>query len=88
MKSKIKFIIIAAVILLGLGGVTAFLLLTSPAEEYEDAADEETVVESSLIYDKDPANIETLEITNEYGSYTINRVSSGDYSMWTIVDYI
>ena len=45
MKSKIKFIIIAAVILLGLGGVTAFLLLTSPAEEYEDAADEETVVE-------------------------------------------
>lgn len=88
MKSKIEFIIIAAVILLGLGGVTAFLLLTSPAEEYEDAADEETVVESSLIYDKDPADIETLEITNEYGSYTINRVSSGDYSMWTIVDYI
>lgn len=87
MKSKIKFIIIAAVILLILGGVTAALLLTSP-EETDDTAEEETAVESSLIYDKDPADITILSITNEYGSYKINRVSSGEYSMWTIVDYI
>lgn len=87
MKSKIKFIIIAAVILIILGGVTAALLLTSP-DDAEDTADEETVVESSLIYDKDPADISILSITNEYGSYKINRVSSGEYSMWTIVDYI
>lgn len=86
MKSKIKFIIIAAVALLILGGVTAALLLTAPAEEEE--AEEETVVESSLIYDKDPADIDVINITNEFGSYKINRVASGEFSYWTIVDYI
>lgn len=86
MKSKIKFIIIAAVALLLLGGVTAALLLTAPAEEAEP--EQETVVESSLIYDKDPADIDILEITNEFGSYKINRVASGEFSYWTIVDYI
>lgn len=86
MKSKIKFIIIAAVALLILGGVTAALLLTAPAEKAEP--EQETVVESSLIYDKDPADISILEITNEFGSYKINRVASGEFSYWTIVDYI
>lgn len=86
MKSKIKFIIIAAVILLVLGGVTAALLLTSPAEEEE--AEEETVVESSLIFDKNPEDIEKLVISNEYGSYKIDRVGKDGIYMWTIVDYI
>lgn len=86
MKAKLKFIIIAAVALLILGGVTAALMLTAPEEETE--AEEETVVESSLIFDKNPEDIEKITITNEFGTYDVDRVGKDGVYMWTIVDYI
>lgn len=86
MKAKLKFIIIAAVAMLILGGVTVALVLTAPEEEAE--VGEETVVESSLIFDKNPEDIEKITITNEFGTYDVDRVGKDGVYMWTIVDYI
>lgn len=86
MKSNIRFIVIAAIVLLILGGAAAALVLTAPKEEEE--TQEETVVESKLIFDKNPEDIVKIAVKNEFGEYDIDRIQSGEVSAWTVLDYV
>ena len=74
MKAKIKYIIIIAVVALILGGAVVALTLTAPKEEEtEDTSSASNPSETSLIFDKNPEDIAAVTITNEYGSYKIER---------------
>ncbi len=85
MKSKIKVIIIIAVIALILGGAAAYLMLTAPEEEAEETKEAE--VTTQLIYDENPQDITMLTITNEFGTYEIERIGKDDVYVWTVMEY-
>ena len=89
MKSKVKFIIIIAAVLLILCGAMVVLLLTKPADEETDSTDDSSSSPTStLLYDKNPRDINTLTITNATSSYKVERVGEGDEAMWTIFEYL
>lgn len=85
MKSKIKLIIIIAIVAILLGGAVAALVLTAPEEETEETTENE--VTTQLIYDKNPADISMLTITNEFGTYSIERVGKDGVYVWTVFEY-
>ncbi|MCD7730718.1 MAG: DUF4340 domain-containing protein [Oscillospiraceae bacterium] len=88
MKSRIRLIIIIAAVAVILGGVALALVLTIPEEEESEDTSTSEETESSLLFDKNPEDIDTVTITNEYGSYRVERIGEdGDYA-WTVFDYI
>lgn len=89
MKAKIKYIIIIAVVALILGGAVLALKLTAPKEEEtEDTSASSAAAETSLIFDKNPEDISTVTIANEYGSYKVEREGTAENYIWTVPDYI
>ncbi len=84
MSSRLKGIIAGAVVLLALVGVLIWVMLLPSEEEKQDTDSEASQQMSSLIYDKNPQDIATLSVDNEYGSYKIERLSQG---LYTILDY-
>ncbi|MCI5905690.1 MAG: DUF4340 domain-containing protein [Oscillospiraceae bacterium] len=89
MKAKIKYIIIIAVVALILGGAVVALTLTAPKEEEtEDTSSASNPSETSLIFDKNPEDIAAVTITNEYGSYKIERTGQEGAYTWMPTDYL
>lgn len=86
MKSKIKFIIIIGIVLVLLIGAAAVLKLTAPEEEEQEETEAE--VTSSLLFDKNPEDIEALTIKNETSEYKVERVGKDGNYMWTVFEYI
>lgn len=84
MKKNIKLIIICAVVVLLLAGMLVFLKLTAPEAEEEDTKEEVT---SQLLYDKDPAALANLTITNEHGTYEVTRFGEGEEAVWGVIEY-
>ncbi|MBQ8781430.1 MAG: DUF4340 domain-containing protein [Oscillospiraceae bacterium] len=84
MKSKIKLIIIIAVVAAVLGGAVAYLALTAPEETKEETEEEIT---SQLLFDKNPSDISVITITNSFGTYKVERFGKDDVFIWTILDY-
>lgn len=88
MRSNIKLLIAAVVILLFLGGAIAALVLTGNSEETET---EETTVTtqtespSRLLYDKDPVQIENIHIKNEKDEYDIKQYAD---ETWSVPDFV
>lgn len=87
MKSKIKLIIIIAVVALLLGGAVVALKLTAPETETEEETTE-TEVTSSLLYDKNPDDILLISIKNEASEYSIKRFGEELFHVWTVPEYI
>lgn len=89
MKAKIKYIIIIAIVAVILGGAVLALKLTAPKEEEtEDTTSASSETETSLLFDKNPEDITSVTITNEYGSYKVERVGNDENYVWTVQDYI
>lgn len=86
MKSKIKFIIIIGIVLVLLIGAAVALKLTAPEEEEQEET--ETEVTSSLLFDKNPEDIDTLTIKNETSEYKVERVGKDGNYMWTVFEYL
>ncbi len=84
MSSRLKGIIAGAIVLLALVGVLIWVMLLPSEEEKQDAGSDASQQMSSLIYDKNPQDIVTLSIENEYGSYKIEKLSDG---LYIILDY-
>lgn len=87
MSSRLKGIIAGSAVILLLVGALIVLKMTAPKES-EDTAEESTTAASelsSLLYDKNPHDIKTLTIENQYGTYKIERLSNSSY---TIIDYL
>ena len=85
MKTKIRFIIIAGVVLLLLIGGVVALKLTAPAEE--ETEDTTEVVETSLLYDKNPDDITSVTIKNAVSEYKVERVGKDGVYVWTVFEY-
>ncbi len=86
MKKRTKGIIAGGAAVVVLAGALTALLLTSPDED--EAAEESTSVSSeektsALLYDKDPAKISSIDISNESGNIRIERYAD---NFWTIPD--
>ena len=76
MKSNLKMLIGAAAALVLLSGVTAALLLFKPVDtnEGEEVSETTAVVnESRLLYEKAQSDIESIDITNETGTFRIKK---------------
>ncbi|MBQ4256677.1 MAG: DUF4340 domain-containing protein [Oscillospiraceae bacterium] len=86
MRSNIKLLIavtIAAVVL----AAAVILLVNLTGGDKGDAAEETTSVtvnEGKLLYDKDPAAIETIAIANSEGEYTIRKYADDS---WFVEDF-
>ena len=70
MKSKIRLIIIIAVVALLLGGAVLALKLTAPESEPEEETAEAEVT-SSLLYDKNPDDILSIRLNVSERSFSI-----------------
>lgn len=87
MKSKIRLIIIIAVVALLLGGAILALKLTAPESEPEEETAEAEVT-SSLLYDKNPDDILSITIKNETSEYTVERFGEELFHIWVVPEYI
>lgn len=83
MSKNKQILIFSGIGLLVLGGVTALLLLTAPAEEKETTENEtvaEVVDERLILTDKTEADITSINVSNLSGEYDIVKGEEG----WTI----
>lgn len=82
MSGKVKGIVVALVIVLILGGVLTWLLLMpkDETEETEDNTSQSSEL-SSLLYDKNPQDINNIEITNDQGTYKIEKFDEDVYGI-------
>lgn len=76
MNSKVKTILIFAVIVVVLGGVFLALKLTEPKDKDKNSSSSSSSMQSILLYDKNEDVVSSVEITNETGSYTISKKDS------------
>ncbi len=88
MKSKIKLILVFGIIVVLLAAAIVVLKITDKtAEEDADTNTASTAeVTSQLLYDKSPYDISTIDITNEAGSYVIERIDANSIQFWTILE--
>lgn len=75
MKSKVKLLIISAIVLILLVGAFAALKLTEPKDD--SSKDSSSSITTKLLYDKDSEKISSVKIENQNGSYTVTKVGSG-----------
>lgn len=80
---KPRTLIIGLIVLLLLGGALVYLLLT-PADKNAASSSEATSSETATILGKTEADIKSVEVSNENGSYTITKAGE-DY---TIASYL
>lgn len=91
MKSKVKMIIVFGIIVVLLAAAIVVLKLTDKTDEEIDdtnKASSSTASASQLLYDKNPSDISMITITNDAGTYQIERFGEGDISVWTVVELI
>lgn len=84
MKKKTKGIIAGSCAVVLLAGALVALKLTEPETEEEDnlaSTSDSSTKTSTLLYDKNPSDISSVEVTNEQGGYTIERYAD---DFWTI----
>ncbi|MCL2053669.1 MAG: DUF4340 domain-containing protein [Oscillospiraceae bacterium] len=88
MKSRVRSILIFGGILLLLVGVV--VLLSRTGEPAEEEALVEASSEALVLYAQNPEDIEYLTVTNEAGSYRIERFGGEDdgFTVWTIGEFI
>lgn len=85
MSKNKQILIFSGIGLLVLGGVTALLLLTAPAEEKETAENEtvnEIVDERLILIDKSESDITNIHVSNLSGEYDI--IKTEDKESWTV----
>lgn len=87
MKSNIKLLVICTAVIVILAAAIILLSLSGEEETDTDPAETTTSSEtlSKLLYDKDPALIKSISVTNETGSYEIVKYSEDS---WFVSDFI
>lgn len=88
MKSNVKLLIIGAVVLAALAAAVILLNVTGGSDEPEETAEETTAASetlSKLLYDKDPAQIDNIHISNSSGEYDVVKYND---SSWFVSDFI
>lgn len=88
MKSNVKLLLIGAVILVALAAAVILLNVTGGSEEPEEAVSETTAASeplSKLLYDKDPAQIDNIHVSNSSGEFDIVKYND---SSWFVEDFI
>lgn len=88
MRSNIKLLIAAAVVLAVLAVTLTVLLLGGKGEEEnvpEETTPAQTETVSRLIYDKDPSQIENIRIRNASGEYDIKKY---DDDAWFVPEFV
>lgn len=80
MSKKVKSIIIGFIVLLLLGGAMAALLLMPEKKDTVDEGSSSSELESFKLYETVKADIKSIEVTNESGSYIISRVGEDKYT--------
>jgi hypothetical protein len=87
MKLRIREIIIFGVVLLVLVGVVVLLKVIGGGDGEENGSVAPDAPESRLLYDKNPADIISLTVTNETGEYLVERAEEGDLLFWFIGEF-
>lgn len=88
MKSNVKLLIIGAATLVVLAAAVILLNVMGDAEEPSEAVEETTAASntlSRLLYDKDPAQIDNIHVSNGSGEYDIVKYND---SSWFVKDFI
>lgn len=86
MKKKTKGIIAGSCAVVLLAGALVALKLTEPEKEEEDnlaSTSDTSAKTSTLLYDKNPSDISSVEVTNENGGFTVERYAD---DFWTVPD--
>lgn len=89
MKSNIKLLIVFGIVVVVLAAAVVFLNVFDKESDSNDsdtnsAAEELT---STLLYDKNPQDINTVTITNDKSSYKVERIGEGESSVWTVMEF-
>ncbi|MGN1415343.1 MAG: DUF4340 domain-containing protein [Oscillospiraceae bacterium] len=86
MKKRTKGIIAGSCAVVLLAGALVALKLTEPETEEEDnlaSTSDASAKTSALLYDKNPSDVSSVEVTNADGGYTVERYAD---NFWTIPD--
>ncbi len=76
MKSKVRLLIISAIVLILLVGAFVALKLTEPKDNSSDDSSLSSIT-TKLLFDKDPEKISSVKIENQSGSYTVTKSGTG-----------
>ena len=77
MKSKVRLLIISAIVLILLVGAFVALKLTEPKDNLSSDDSSSSSITTKLLYDKDSEKITSVKIENQNGSYTVTKAGSG-----------
>lgn len=91
MKGNIKLIIVFGIIVVLLAAAVVFMSISDKKESNETDTETDSAVSeqtTKLLYDKNPADISKLTITNSTGSYEVTRFGEGDAAVWGVEELL